>query len=346
MIKAISTIYKNIRNIKPTTVISVVFVVGGILFNVLFWSLSGSGIAGLGGPVLASVETIIGADYDSFLAENSISGDLDGAFHGQDVAGFLLLDSGSLLNSSNPLSSLLPTRDGLMVYKIQAGDTLSTIAANFEISLNTVLWANRDLSSVIRPGQEIVVLPVSGIAHQVQEGDTLEHIANLYSIGADRIIEVNPTIANGNLVTGTKIIIPGGRPNREYLSSLSDNTLVNLDGYFISPAVGWNWGRLHNYNAVDIANACGTPIYAAAEGLIVDESSYGWNSGYGHYIDIEHPNSVVTRYSHTQRNVVSVGDYVLQGDLIAYIGSTGNTHGPTGCHLHFEVRGARNPFAK
>ncbi|MBI2604018.1 MAG: M23 family metallopeptidase, partial [Candidatus Harrisonbacteria bacterium] len=43
---------------------------------------------------------------------------------------------------------------------------------------------------------------------------------------------------------------------------------------------------------------------------------------------------------------VSVGDYVAQGDIIGYIGNSGNTHGPTGCHLHFEVMGARNPFAK
>ena len=112
------------------------------------------------------------------------------------------------------------------------------------------------------------------------------------------------------------------------------------------PTTGWNWGRLHNYNAVDIANACGTSIYAAAEGLVIDEKSFGWNGGYGHYVDIEHPNGVITRYAHTEKNSVSVGDYVAQGDVIAYIGNTGLTHGVTGCHLHFEVRGARNPFTK
>ncbi len=119
-----------------------------------------------------------------------------------------------------------------------------------------------------------------------------------------------------------------------------------IKNYFIKPTVGLNWGILHPHNAVDIANACGTPIYASAEGLVTDVKSFGWNEGYGSYIIIEHPNNTKTRYAHNQKNVASIGDYVLQGDVIAYIGNTGLTHGPTGCHVHFEVVGARNPFAK
>ena len=117
-------------------------------------------------------------------------------------------------------------------------------------------------------------------------------------------------------------------------------------GYFRMPTTGWNWGRLHNQNAVDIANNCGTPIYAAAEGLITESASDGWNSGYGNYIKIKHPNNTETLYSHNDENIILAGQYVKQGDLIAYMGNTGNTHGPTGCHLHFEVRGAKNPLAK
>ena len=112
------------------------------------------------------------------------------------------------------------------------------------------------------------------------------------------------------------------------------------------PTTGWNWAKLHNYNAVDIANACGTPIYSSAEGLVVESSNGDWNEGYGRYIVIEHPNNTKTKYAHNQKNLVSVGDYVAKGDQIAVIGNTGLTHGPTGCHLHFEVNGARNPFAK
>ena len=111
------------------------------------------------------------------------------------------------------------------------------------------------------------------------------------------------------------------------------------------PTTGWNWGQLHADNAVDIANICGTPIYAAAEGLIT-EAKEGWNDGYGNYLVVRHPDGIETRYAHNQRNAVAVGQYVLQGDLVSFIGNTGNTHGPTGCHLHFEVHGTKNPFVK
>jgi len=115
---------------------------------------------------------------------------------------------------------------------------------------------------------------------------------------------------------------------------------------YILPARGWNWGILHDFNAVDIADACGKPIYASYEGLVIEESDDNfWNNGYGNYILIEHPNNTKTRYAHTLKNLVKVGDYVLQGQQIALIGNSGNTHGLSGCHLHFEVYGAKNPFA-
>ena len=112
------------------------------------------------------------------------------------------------------------------------------------------------------------------------------------------------------------------------------------------PTTGWNWGELHAQNAVDIANSCGTPIYAAAQGLIIEALEQGWNFGYGSYITIEHPNGAKTRYAHLSKLIAAAGSYIEQGDLIALIGNTGNTHGPTGCHLHFEVLGAKNPLAR
>lgn len=116
---------------------------------------------------------------------------------------------------------------------------------------------------------------------------------------------------------------------------------------------GWNWGKLHLRNAVDIAAPCGTPIRAFAEGIVVAEGGpKSWNEGYGGFIEIEHKDAqgklYSTRYAHTQENIVgvSVKNYVLAGQVIALLGRTGNVHGPTGCHVHFEVRGAKNPFAR
>lgn len=296
----------------------------------------------MGGP-----ETDLDYEANGLASAASILSEEDGTFLNfdiaetdEDFAGFVILDSAAVLNSSSPLSTLLPTRDGLLVYKIQSGDTLSKIAASFGISLNTILSANPNLrANLIRPGQEIVILPISGVLHQVQEGETPESVAALYGVDVSQILKYNRDARSGAL------IIPGAKTKKTTVA-VSTSQLPDLRGYFILPTTGWNWSRLHPINAVDIANACGTPIYAAAEGLVTAASSYGWNDGYGHYVDIEHPNGIITRYAHTNKNAVSVGDYVLQGDLIAYIGNTGNTHGPTGCHLHFEVRGAKNPFAQ
>ena len=261
------------------------------------------------------------------------------------VAGLLIVEDALILNSTNPITSSLPSRDGLLVYRIAEGDTLSKIASDFGISLNTILWANKDLRRILKPGQEIVILPVSGILHRVQEGENLESIAGLYGVSYERIISVNKSSAGELAMPGKKIIIPDARPRRA-LASGSEN-LPNLNSYFALPTTGWNWGEIHPVNAVDIANACGTPIYASAEGLVIEVGSpLSWNSGYGGNILIEHPNGVKTRYAHLGKSFVAVGDYINQRELIAEIGNTGNVHGNPGCHLHFEVRGARNPLAK
>jgi len=331
--------------ISLTTVAPVVLVIGGILLNLILLNKGAQPAGAIGGPYfLADVEEIIGADADSVIADNVFEGDFDIADTGEGTAGFVVIEGDSVLNPANPLSTILPTRDGLLTYKVQKGDTLSKIAASFGISLNTIFWANSNIGNNIKPGQEIVILPVSGVIHEVGEDETLDSVADAYGVSQEKILQYNKKAAAG-LRGGMNLVIPGAKPKKS-LTHLAVSNLPSYPGYFIIPTTGWNWGQLHYYNAIDIANACGTPIYAAAEGLIVREHSYGYNDGYGHYVDIEHPNGVTTRYAHTQKNFASIGDYVLQGDLLGYIGNTGKTHGPTGCHLHFEIRGAKNSFAK
>lgn len=262
------------------------------------------------------------------------------------ITNFVFVDSAYLLNINNPLSNVLPTREGLLIYKVQKGDSLSRIAANFGISLNTVLWANKNLKGeILKPGQEIVILPINGVLHQVQFGETLDSIASQYSVDVNKIIAFNIGLSPAKLESRSTIVIPGAKP-LESSGFIPTTKLPNLSGYFAIPTTGWNWGRLHNYNAVDIANICGTPVYASAEGLVIERAVDGWNGGYGKNLILEHSNNTKTRYAHMEKIAVSVGDYILKGDLVGYIGNTGSSHGPTGCHLHFEVIGAKNPFAK
>ena len=250
----------------------------------------------------------------------------------------------SLMDSGHPAGTLV-TQVGIIAYRVKPGDTLSGIGAEFGISVQTIVSANPKVKAkALQVGQELEILPVSGIVYHVQEGETLQSIAPLFAVPQSQIKEYNPAVDFVNLAPGTALVVPGAKTLLGRNSAV--DPLPNLVGYFIKPAQGMNWGQLHNYNAIDIANSCGMPIVAAAEGLVLQGASDGWNSGYGHFILIEHPNGTETRYAHLGDLSVSVGDYVRQNQEIGTIGNSGNVHGVPGCHLHFEVIGARNPFAK
>lgn len=323
-----------------------VFLVGGlILFD--FWFRFSKGFLAektlndSGGPVLES----LAADAPALLANLSLTGrnrQDEKIFLGEDMAE----RAGSLQDQSRPV--VFSSGNGLLTYKVKKGDTLSRIASNFGISVQTILGANPQIrANSLSIGQELFILPVSGIVYKTKEGETLESISTFFNVSPTTIQRFNPGFNFSHLEAGSALIIPGVKP-RTAVSSYSEElgALPDLGDYFTEPLTGFNWGQLHYYNAVDIVNNCGTPVKASAEGLIIDEADYGWNAGYGHFVLIEHPNSVRTRYAHLDKISVIVGDYVKQGEVIGTVGNTGNVHGPTGCHLHFEVIGAKNPFAK
>lgn len=331
-----------------TTALTVFFIAAMSVFNVLFIAiLNQSGQEYVFN--VFDVSKFAGEQDDSlYSAGGAVYGNnpIDIESIGASEEELIVIENAALLNANNPLSNIMSTRGGVIIYKVQKGDTVSRIASNFGISVNTILWANGNLKpNSLLPGQEIIILPVTGVLHSIQEGETLDDIANKYGILVSQILSANPTISSAKLAFGMTIVIPNSKPlSTSAYSSMSK--LPDLPGYFAIPTTGWNWGQLHPYNAVDIANGCGTPVYVAAEGLAIEAASGGWNFGYGNYIVIEHPNGTKTKYAHNFKIMASVGDYVVKGDQIATIGNTGFTHGPTGCHLHFEVYGARNPFAK
>ncbi len=95
----------------------------------------------------------------------------------------------------------------------------------------------------------------------------------------------------------------------------------------------WRWGRMHQGIDISAGGIYGEPIIAAADGTVT--FSGGDNSGYGYYVTIDHGSGYSTLYGHCSSLAVSSGQYVSQGDVIGYVGSTGNSTGP---HLHFEIR--------
>jgi murein DD-endopeptidase MepM/ murein hydrolase activator NlpD len=155
------------------------------------------------------------------------------------------------------------------------------------------------------------------------------------------VYRTSPQLPVGEVVTPGMPILPG---SGEFLPDAPNR----VNGYIwpaqgtLTSGYGWRWGRMHQ--GIDIAGPVGTPIMAAAPGVVVRS---GWNSGgYGNLVDIRHSDGSLTRYAHNSRLLVREGQQVRQGEQIAEMGSTGYSTGP---HLHFEVHlpnaGTVNPMA-
>jgi LysM repeat protein len=242
------------------------------------------------------------------------------------------------------------TNDQISTYVVREGDSLGKIAEMYDVSINTILWANdMNRNSVIRPGQNLVILPMSGVLHTVSSGDTLSIIAKKYSGDIDEIAIFNDLKSTDKLSIGDIIIIPDGQASSSISPSSVNNSSTKIvsnntsyKGYYIKPfASGRKTQGIHGYNAVDYGMPVGTALYASAEGTVIIAKNAGWNGGYGQYVVIKHPNNTQTLYAHMSRVSVSVGQTVKKGQTIGLSGNTGRSTGP---HLHFEIRGAKNPF--
>ena len=238
-----------------------------------------------------------------------------------------------------------PLRNATQEYEVQPGDTITSIASQFGLKETTILWAN-DISSraVLKRGAKLRILPADGVLHKVQKGETVGELSSLYQVYTEDIIGVNNLSDDALINVGDLLVIPGAkplpssRPKRYQVPQLSDFK----DG-FAFPAPGAHLSqRLHFNNAVDLAHACGSPVIAAAIGRVIQVKVSGWNGGFGKYIMLAHTGGIVTVYGHLQAVFVSMDEEVSRQTQIGLLGSTGHA---TGCHVHFEVRGARNPFA-
>ncbi len=232
----------------------------------------------------------------------------------------------------------------ILDYVVQEGDTVKSIAQDFGISSNTIAWANSiSTTTKLKVGQVLAILPVTGTMHLVGSGETLSSITKIYKGNLTEVIAFNELSSDGRVYIGDIIIIPNGvKPAKQ--TAVASVALPN--SYFICPipspckiSQGLHW-----YNAIDFTTGqCGSPVFAAAGGTV---QRTGRQTTAGNYVRILHPNGVVTFYGHLQSIAVSANQIVSQGEIIGYIGHTGYTipSGVLGCHLHFDVRGAKNPF--
>lgn len=272
-----------------------------------------------------------------------------------------LVPSTGLMGVSDSTDSADLSSEDTSVYVVRKGDTVAAVAKMFDVSINTILWANdMKKGEKLVEGDILLILPIDGVNHVVIKGDTLKKIAKKYNADVSDIIAVNDVTLDSDLVIGQELIIPDAEiisesdkpaPNLE-ISAKKDqdyyikNPVKNASGYYINPVpTGHKTQGLHDKGrAIDIGAPTGTPIYAAASGTVIfakagTKSRYS-NGGFGGLVIIKHPNGTETYYAHQSKIGTSVGQNVIQGQVIGYVGSTGHSTGP---HIHFEVRGARNP---
>lgn len=270
----------------------------------------------------------------------------------------IIVDDSALMPAEGPSGTIAdiekPKNSKISVYVVREGDTLGGIAKLFNVSSNTILWAN-DLSksSILQVGQTLTILPVTSVRYTLKKGDTLASIAKNFN--ADPVeIGIFNGIDDSSLAVGSEILIPNGEiatvsaPTKKIPGSLvatlnAPRGTATQIGYYMRPLMGGvRTQGVHGYNGVDLAAPIGTPILASAAGDVLIAKEGGWNAGYGNYVVIRHDNGTQTLYAHQSSVAVSAGERVSQGQVIGYVGSTGKS---TGAHVHFEIRnGIRNPF--
>jgi len=246
---------------------------------------------------------------------------------------------GYLAAENTEFYTIPETRNAVIEYIIQPGDTVSDLAEQFGLSVNTILWAN-NLSALgmLRPGQKLQIPPVSGILYKVAKNDTLEAIAKKYKSDKDKILAFNPRLGGAALTIGETIIIPDGvipyvAPRVVAPPTFAPaNVIPGMEMLWPAPSHRITQYFKWNHAAIDIGLPTGNSVWAADDGIV--EYS-GWSrGGWGNTIVLNHGDGRKTRYSHLSKALAAVGNAVTKGQVIALSGNTGRSTGP---HLDFRI---------
>lgn len=256
-------------------------------------------------------------------------------------------------------------------YSVVTGDTLFGIAEKYGITAQSILWTNFNVlhenPAAIIPGQVLTIPPVDGAYYTWHDRDGLNGVSDGLNVTPDVIIEwpgnnlsyeMIGDYTNPNIEPGTVVFVPGGKKTFQdwthYILPLDEPAESEIwgdgkcapvstgpigTGVFIWPAdqtylSGFDYSPEINHYGIDVAGDLYDSIYAVDSGVVVYA---GWNDwGYGNVVAIDHNNGFQSVYAHLESWEVGCGSFVTQGDIIGYMGSTGNSSGP---HLHFELIG-------
>ncbi|MBI5405345.1 MAG: peptidoglycan DD-metalloendopeptidase family protein [Candidatus Kerfeldbacteria bacterium] len=245
-------------------------------------------------------------------------------------------------------------RSDVTTYVVQGGDTIGGIANRFAITQRTILAANSmSNGDFIKPGQELIIPPITGVLHKVTKGDTIASIATKYKVDAQEILDFNRLADASAISVDQTITVPGGeipeapRPvvatpaaSRQAAAAPTFNGPIPAP----APAIGGgklNWPTVrrginqyfrYGHTGIDAECGYGDPLYAAREGTV--SAVYYQRYGYGYHVIVDHGGSLQTLYGHASKIFVKPGQRVSRGATIAMCGSTGRS---SGTHVHFET---------
>jgi murein DD-endopeptidase MepM/ murein hydrolase activator NlpD len=270
------------------------------------------------------------------------------------------------------LHTIIPSRPRIDVvkYSVQKGDSIFSIADKYGLNPTTILFGNynslKDSPDLLKPGQQLNILPVDGTYYQWQGSESLTKVSQVFGVDPELVInypgnhfdpDTIGDLAHPNIPGGTWLIFPGGK--REFTSWTAPAQLVRSDpsthvwgpgvcggisyvqvgyGTFVYPTTehwlsGTPFTPSIRHFGVDFAGALGNGVFATDAGTVVYS---GWNDwGYGNLIIIDHGNGWQSLYAHLSQINVGCGQNVGQNDPIGLVGMTGGTS--TGPHLHFEL---------
>lgn len=250
-----------------------------------------------------------------------------------------LVDEFDVEHAGDSQPYVLRQDDDLTVLALDMGRDASLMACLTQSSLHRLV----DL----RVGQTIHVPAAHFRCHSASEGETIREIAQLYAVTVDAILETdwNRLVdADQPLETGRRVLVPHARPvdlGAQRAESPMQQTAMQPaawpygDGHFIWPVEDGiiSQGYSATHKALDIAVPIGSPVRAVDNGVVI-KAGYS-TVGYGGRVIIDHQIDYTTHYAHLRQSLVEEGDVVVKGQIIGYVGSTGNSTGP---HLHFELR--------
>ncbi len=281
---------------------------------------------------------------------------------------FAPISDDSLARKTN-LKTIIPSRArvNVITYTVTTGDSLFSIAYNYGLKPESLLFGNYDVLQdnphLLKPKQVLNILPVDGAFYKWKEGDTLGRVASEFKVEPQAIIDYTgnfidlTAVENGEpkIEPGSWLIIPGGkRAIKDWGPPAITRSNPAVARYYGEGACGvvtsgamgtggFVWpttdrtisGYTFDSNVhpgVDIGGQEGNAIFASDSGVVVYA---GWsNFGYGYMIVIDHGNGWQSAYAHLSAVAVSCGQSVFQG---GYIGALGNTGNSSGAHLHFEL---------